>query len=922
MRTGTLTMCGCYYLPSIKASKTKKYLPQVDLKAHTTILSTASRTVLSQTFVNPSSTTDVKECKYVFPLYDGVSVVGFTCQVGSRIINGLVKEKAKAQEEYDAAVERGETAGLLEQGPTSDVFMTSLGNIPAGEKLLVTVTYVGELKHDVGANGIRFTIPTSISPRYGQAGMDQNDSTVSKGGIAITVDVNMPEDSAIQEIRSPSHPIAVAFGRTSTSESQPPHLSRASATLSLGTSTLDKDIVLEIMHQDSGKPKALLETHPNISGQRALMATLVPNNLVQQSKPEIIFVADQSGSMKGARTKTLVAALRIFFKSLPVGIKFNICYFGTHHSLLFPVSQVYDQMSLEKTLKSLDGLGGKFGGTQTLNAIRASVESRDDSQPLSIILATDGDIWQQQELFDYLNNSVATSKKTLRVFALGIGNSVSSALINGVARAGNGFAQSVGEGEKLDGKVIRMLRGALIPDYGAFTMEIQYQKDEDEDGFVMVELVSDSLRVLELDENDWPDAQLDEEPAFSAETTAGGEKDVEMPDADGQARYNHLPVVPAPKLMQTPQVIPPLYPFSRTNVYILISPGAAQGTVKSVVLKGSSAENPFALEIPIEVLSEPGETIHQLAAKKTVSELEEGRGWLVHAKDENGVFIKEKYSVRFQSIVEREAVRLGIQYQIAGKFTSFVATETDPGNPENTVSRKAGIVEEAGTSPSVLYGQSAQPRNMPSFGALSSVSNFGALASRGPPEDSRSHTQGSSGLFASFQRTPAPDESIGSVQHKKRAFHSRMSTGGKAPRKQLASKAALKIPPDQLVPFSAEVAQDASIHDEGDAKPEDIDPLQKIIALQTFEGYWNLDAPLRKVVGLLAQHKAPQGVDSKAWATVLAVTFLERKTPGDKEAWEMVVDKARGWLKDMEARERGKFEEMWTLAEQLVVGAD
>lgn len=58
---------------------------------------------------------------------------------------------------------------------------------------------------------------------------------------------------------------------------------------------------------------------------------------------------------------------------------------------------------------------------------------------------------------------MATAKKTLRVFALGIGNSVSSALIEGVARAGNGFAQSVGEGEKLDGKVIRMLRGALTP---------------------------------------------------------------------------------------------------------------------------------------------------------------------------------------------------------------------------------------------------------------------------------------------------------------------------------------------------------------------------------------------------------------------------------------------------------------------------
>ena len=114
MTTASQAMCGCYYLPSVESYWTKQFLPQVDLKAHTTVLSTASRTVLSQTFVNSSSTTDVKECKYVFPLYDGVSVVGFTCQVGSRIINSVIKEKAKAKKEYDAAVKLGETAGLLE----------------------------------------------------------------------------------------------------------------------------------------------------------------------------------------------------------------------------------------------------------------------------------------------------------------------------------------------------------------------------------------------------------------------------------------------------------------------------------------------------------------------------------------------------------------------------------------------------------------------------------------------------------------------------------------------------------------------------------------------------------------------------------------------------------------------------------------
>ena len=71
--------------------------PQVGLKTHATVLSTDSRTVLLQTFVNPSSTTDFKECRYIFLLYDEVSVVGFTCQIRSRIISGLVKEKAKTK---------------------------------------------------------------------------------------------------------------------------------------------------------------------------------------------------------------------------------------------------------------------------------------------------------------------------------------------------------------------------------------------------------------------------------------------------------------------------------------------------------------------------------------------------------------------------------------------------------------------------------------------------------------------------------------------------------------------------------------------------------------------------------------------------------------------------------------------------------
>ena len=517
-----------------------------------------------------------------------------------------------------------------------------------------------------------------------------------------------------------------------------------------------------------------------------------------------------------------------------------------------------------------------------------------------------------------------------------------------------------------------MLRGALTPDHGALTMEIQYKKDDDdEDGFVMVERVSDSLRVLGLVEDDWLDAQLGDEPVVSAATTATGAKDAEMPNADGQARYDHLPAVPAPKLMQTPQNIPSLYPFSRTNVYVLMSPDAAQGTIKSVILKGSSAEIPFELEVSIEVLPERTEIIHQIAAKKAITELEEGRGWLVYAEDEKGVPIKEKHSAHFQSMVEREVVRLGIQYQIAGKFTSFVATETVLGSRGSTVTREAGIIEGADSSPSriqrisgfgapasgALLSSTSSKFGAPASGALlsSTSSKFGAPASGGglfggstsqtlkkvTKKSEKGTSASGGGLFSGFTspnfgapasrglfggsmaNTPAPSgESRSATSTQQQSYnhkYKRSSAGETAPHKQFASMAASK---SEALPSSAVQTQGAPSYEEMDAEAEESDPLQKLIALQTFEGCWNMDARLLEVVGFSAQHKAPQDTDSKVWATVLAITFLERRMAGDKEVWVMVVEKARGWLKDMEGTEDRGLEDDWTLAKQLILGAD
>lgn len=297
------------------------------------------------------------------------------------------------------------------------------------------------------------------------------------------------------------------------------------------------------------------------------------------------------------------------------------------------------------------------------------------------MLLTDGDIWNQVTLFTYLNEQVQNSKWGLRVFALGIGDGVSHALIEGVARAGNGFAQSVNNNEKLDAKVIRMLKGGLSPHSTDYSLEVKYE-DPDED-FEIVDKVTDMLKVI-LSENKvvdkFKEKQEDKPVSFFNETPgkAGQEK---PPSAENGTAdpFAHLPTISVQKILQTPQTIPPLFPFSRTSVYLLFSEDAALKTPKSVTLQAKSEHGPLELKIPVEMLNAPGETIHQLAARKAIQELEEGRGWIHEAK--GGKYtqtpVKHLYPSCFDEIFQREAVRIGVRFQVGGKWCPFVAVKDD-----------------------------------------------------------------------------------------------------------------------------------------------------------------------------------------------------------------------------------------------------
>jgi hypothetical protein len=680
-------LCGCWYiLPESHHSSatSRKYLPQVDVNVHSTVLSTTSRTILTQTFVNPSDG-KLEMVNYTFPLYDGSCVVGFKCTIDDEVIRGVVKDREEAKADYEEAVKKGKHAGLLQQSSlASDTFTTSIGNIPAKTKAVIEITYLGELQYDAQTDGVRFTIPTIISPRYASASLSVWDigenlpaslgQSVDNGAFRITVDVAVDHRSRIEGLQSPSHPIAVSLGRTSVSEPTVFEHHLASAAVMWNRSAgiyMEADFVLIVNAKDQEIPCAFLETHPSISHQRAIMTTLVPKFNIPNISPEIVFIIDRSGSMVD-KVATLQSALKVFLKSLPVGVKFNICSFGDRYSFLWGKSQTYNESNLKDALRYVDSVKADMGGTVMLEPIEATVNNRFRDLETEILLLTDGEIWNQQQLFTYIN--MACSENLIRIFSLGIGNSASHSLVQGIARAGGGFAQTVLSGEELDTKVVRMLKGALTPHVKDYTIEIQYEGDSPDD----FEIIEKSNEIPEVTDSPPPpykkvsrrQSLKNAIPLFDPFF-----KETNTKSATSTSQENFV-IPPPPKILQTPFKITSLFPFNRTSVYLLLSPDAAQKPIKSVMLKGTSAHGPLVLEIPVQIVG-PGETIHQLAARKITQELEEDRGWIFEAKDSEGNVIVRQHEGKQDDIVRREAVRIGLLFQVSSKWCSFVAIGKD-----------------------------------------------------------------------------------------------------------------------------------------------------------------------------------------------------------------------------------------------------
>lgn len=402
-----------------------------------------SKITIDQRFLNNES--KPIEATYCFPLEEGSAVCGFSARIGDRVIEGEIEEREKAFERYDDAIAEGHGAVLLDQEKPT-IFIASVGNIMPGTEAVISITYVAELP--VADDGIRFCIPTTVSPRYVPAGADPVSADrisppyALKVPYGLSLNIEITESEELSEVLSPSHKILV---------SKEPN--RWVIMLRDGETCLDRDFILDIILMAAKEPVSLVQEHDN--GDRAIMVRLYPEFDQQgvRSLSEIIFLLDCSGSMAGSSIEQAKNVLELCLRSMSMGDYFNIICFGSDFKAMLKQPVEYDEKSFKRALEYVRRIDANLGGTEILPALKYVFEQPASSKghKRELFILTDGEVFNEEELM----RLVKENRKNARIFSFGIGYGPSESLVRGLARESGGMAEFVSPEERIEEKVLR-----------------------------------------------------------------------------------------------------------------------------------------------------------------------------------------------------------------------------------------------------------------------------------------------------------------------------------------------------------------------------------------------------------------------------------------------------------------------------------
>jgi hypothetical protein len=280
-----------------------------------------------------------------------------------------------------------------------------------------------------------------------------------------------------------------------------------------------------------------------------------------------------------------------------------------------------------------------YGGTELPAALNFVFRYRNMNKSTMVFVLTDGEVCPTSgsfffyriliykakvnmvdEVISIVGRAVASSNSDapLRVFSMGIGETVSTAIVEGIARVGNGKSLFIVNNDSLADKLAMLFRA-----------------------------VSPCIKNVTINWGTPGNSQSPTDPSYS----------VQLSDSIS---------VRLPSVRQSPTQVPDIYPGVRFTVFALMMHSSIP---KQIMLRGkhSDRDEQIMFVVPVSSVKIFGAKnlipLHILSARHLIDDLIEDRATL-----------PETITRANDKDVRRAAVvHLGEQYQLASRYTSFVA---------------------------------------------------------------------------------------------------------------------------------------------------------------------------------------------------------------------------------------------------------
>ena len=434
--------------------------PTVETEVAIQVTGMVARTKVTQAFQNAGN--EFVEGVYVFPLPERAAVDHLSMQVGSRSIEGEVREKEDARRVYDAAKSQGRKAALVEQ-QRPNLFTNSIAHIGPGETVRVTIEYQQALTYDNGQYKLRFPLAATpryvpavakangaggeiatygdaplVAPAYADAGVG---GPVNPVDIAVLIDAGVP----IANVTSSYHDAAL----------QKAGDGRIGVTLVKEQEEADHDFELTWSLAGAAAPQGALFREA-LGGREYALLMLVPpapdalEKAAHASVPrETILVVDTSGSMQGTSITQAKAAVMQALDRLTSRDRFNLVEFN---SILRPFSQQALPANAANIAAARDWVQGlrADGGTEMAPAISFALDGAAPAGYLrQVVFMTDGGVSDENALLGL----IAAKLGNARLFTVGIGSAPNSHFMTKAAEFGRGTFTYIGDVREVQRKM-------------------------------------------------------------------------------------------------------------------------------------------------------------------------------------------------------------------------------------------------------------------------------------------------------------------------------------------------------------------------------------------------------------------------------------------------------------------------------------